>query len=217
MLLILLLSSAINLAGCSRGINNYVLMKRSDRQLPCPIGLQASSDVNIFSIDDITFDLSYAMHSIYNSGKPGIDPDYYYNEYLYNYDVIYGLYIASERGYMSDSIKQDSYVEDIKNIENHHFIKMITEEEALSKEYLMIKPWFAYGYGFYKYNHTEKITIPKEFIVGNQGSFVIVIYMFAKPYWYQVLDYASIIFDYVVVDDDTVEIDMHDWKYFRIM
>ena len=218
MLLVLLLTSAFSFVGCSRGDNKYILMKSYNINYHSPIDLTASSNSKIFSKENITLDLSYAMHSINHKGESDIEPDYYNYKYLQKYDIIYGLYIADSWDYKSANYDRYWYTDDIKNIENYHFVKMISEEEALSEKYLSVSPWFACGYGFDKYNHTEKITIPKEFASEKQGYFVIFITMFAVVNnSYMAIDSAKIECYYNEIDENTIEIDMHDWKYFRIM
>ena len=217
MLLVFLLASAVSFVGCGRGVEKYVLMKRYDTHLSCPIELQISSNSDVFSKDDITLNISYSMKTREYTGEE--IKSYYYDLCLNNYDIVYGVYIVDIYDYKAADADHRWNVNDINNLENHYFVKQITEQEALTEEFVSKSPWFAYGYGFYRYNHTESITVPQQFASGEQGTFVIAIIMFGilEDQSCVALDSARIECDYKEMDENTIRINMKDWKYFRIL
>ena len=213
---ILIVISAVSFVGCMRGSDKYVETNRRDTQWHTPIEMIVSSNSNIFMKDDVTLNLSYAMHLIESDGTPKIKV--HYNNFIEKYDLTYGLYIADSHDYKQAGDSKMWYVDDIENIENYHFVKQISESEALSDEYLAILPWLAYGYGWEKFNHTEKITIPKKYVSNSMGYFDIIITVFGKmDNSYVALDSVRVECFYKELDENTIEIDMKDWEYFRIM
>ena len=91
-------------------------------------------------------------------------------------------------------------------IDNHYFVKEISEEEAFSDEYGFT---MSYWKGI-TYNHIEKITIPSEFFANETGVFVVKLIAFHETvnegdnYYTSTARYIE--FDYQVVDDNTIKI-----------
>ena len=225
MLIILLLTSALSLGACEGYPNKkYVLTVDYDTNWnTSQIQLRATSDTKVFYKNDITFDLSYATHSINSKGESSLDITYdSYSRMVKNYDVYYGMYITDIQ-HIWEGNRRPLAVDNLDSIEGHLFIKQLSEDEALSEEYAKISPYFAvskYGGSSSIYNHTESITIPKECITEKSGAFVIKIIAF---YWddetgkYRSIDASRIEFYYKEIDENSIEIEMDDWKvYIRI-
>ena len=221
MLVVLLLSSAINLSGCQGyPTQKYILNSEKDEVWGAsPIRLVATSDTKAFNKNNIQFDLSFAMYSANSQGDLKYDDNVYY-DFVNGFDITYGIYITDTQNMWQSDYDEAFTVDNIESIENHCFIKKITEEEAFSEEYTRIYPTFAIGSGGDIYNHTETITIPEKFIFANRGTFVITIIAF---YWleesktYTAFESSRIEFDYKEIDENSIEIDMEKWNvYFRI-
>ena len=216
MLIIFLLTSVVSLVGCIRGLDKYVVTRRRDTQWYTHIEMIVSSNTKVFLKGDVTLNLSYAMHMVESDGELIIKN--YYDSCIEEYDLIYGLYIADNDDYKQAGFSCLWYANDIENIEGYQFVKKISEEEALSDDYLGVSPWFASGYGWIEFNHTEVITIPKEYVSNRMGYFDIIITVFGKTdNSYVALDSVRVECFYKELDENTIEIDMKDWEYFRIM
>jgi hypothetical protein len=111
-------------------------------------------------------------------------------------------------------------VNNLEEINNHYIINQISEKEALSEEYARIYPRLAIGQGGDIYNHTESVTIPMEFADKETGTFVITIIAFI---WdkennnYRSFDSSHIEFDYKMIDENTIEIDMDNYRLYFVI
>ena len=215
MLVVLLLTSALSFSACGKGADKYVIVRRYDTQWYTPIEILVSSNTKTFSKDNVTLNLSYALHLMQSNGEP--NTQYYYDTCIGEYDLIYGLYIADDSNYKDAGPSYCWFTNSVEDIYGYQFIKQISETEALTNDYLAISPWFAYGYGFETFNHTEKITIPQEYVSNRMGYFDIIITVFGKTdNSYVALDSVRVACFYKELDENTIEIDMEDWDYFRI-
>lgn len=170
---------------------------------PDQIMFGARSDTDTFSKDDVTFDLYYGVHDIGYTEKYNTDPKSGYRKEGYE-TIFFGLYIC-DADYCLDVVN-DREISDYKMIDNHYFVKEISEEEAFSDEY-------GFTMGYWKgitYNHSEKITIPSEFFVNETGSFVVKLIAFHEPATegdnYYTSTARHIEFDYQAVDENRIKI-----------
>ena len=216
MLVILILVSSTSFVGCARGADKYAKVRYYQPGHFSPIDMMVSSNSKTFLKDDVTFNLSYGFQKILYDGE--FDNRVDYNYFIEEYELIYGLYIAND-DYYKTVINSHWYTNDIENIEGCQFVRQISEEEALSDDYWVVTPHFAYGYGFREFKHTEKITIPREYVNNPSGYFYIIITMFGitNDGSYVALESVKLECYYKELDENTIEIDMEDWKYFRIM
>lgn len=170
---------------------------------PNEIMLGARSDTDSFTKDNVTFEISYGLHDIGYNKENGTDPKCGYQKTGYE-TVFFGLYIC-DADYSLDVVN-DMEISDYKMIDNHYFVKEISEEEAFSDEYGFT---MSYWKGI-TYNHSEKITIPTEFFVEETGSFAIKVIAFNEPLTEGADYYTSmarhIEFDYEIVDENTIKI-----------
>lgn len=161
------------------------------------------SDTDTFSKNDVTFDLYYGVHDIGYAEKYHTDPKSSYQKEGYE-TIFFGLYICKAE--YSLDVVNDMEISDYKMIDNHYFVKKISEEKAFSEEYGFT---MSYWKGI-TYNHSEKITIPTEFFANETGSFVVKLIAFHEPmteggnYYTSAARYIE--FDYQVIDDNTIKI-----------
>ncbi len=170
---------------------------------PDEIMMGARSNTDSFAKNSVTFEIGYGMHDMDYDDKYGTDPRANYLKDNYK-DILFGLYICNI-DHTVDVIN-DMEVSNYKRIDNHYFVKEISEEEAFSEEYGFT---MSYGKGM-TYNHIEEITIPTDFFVGERGGFVIKIISFLvplteeDPYYISVARYIE--FEYETLDDNTIKI-----------
>ena len=170
---------------------------------PAPIMIGARSDTDFFDKDNVTFDIYYGVHDIEYDKKYNSDPKSRYQKEGYE-TVFFGLYICDQTH--SLDIVNDMEIADYKSIENHYFVKEISEEEAFSDEYgFTISYWKGITY-----NHSEKITVPTELLTEENGGFAIKLIAFHEPLTKDGNYYTSttyhIEFDYQKVDENTIKI-----------
>ena len=169
---------------------------------PNSIMFGAKSNTDTFSKNDVTFDLYYGVYDIGYAEKYNTDPKSGYRKEGYE-TIFFGLYIC-EADYSLDVVN-DMEISDYKTIDNHYFVKEISEEEAFSDEYGFT---MSYWKGI-TYNHSEKITIPSELFANETGSFVVKLIAFHEPmsegenYYTSMARYIE--FDYQVVDENTIK------------
>ena len=174
--------------------------------------MYAISDKNSFSINDISFSIVYGIHAIEYFGdrdRRTFDiEDYLYYELREHHPEEYGkMYFAI---YICEDYCTDFPIEnDYENVENHQFIKALTEEEAFSEEYgyvVKIQPIFSMLQAF---NHIEKITIPAEYIKNNHGEFMIKFVCLCESKTtgqYYALQDSKLSFYYEKINENTVRI-----------
>ena len=170
---------------------------------PTRIMFGAKSDTDTFPKNDVTFDLYYGVHDVKDDKKYGTDPKTFYQKEG-DETVFFGLYICDAEH--SLDVMNDMEISDYKMIENHYFVKEISEEEAFSDEYGFT---MSYWKGI-TYNHSETITIPTEFFEEETGSFAIKLIAFHEPTnegdHYYTSTACHIEFDYQGVDENTIKI-----------
>ena len=170
---------------------------------PDEIMFGARFDTDTFAKDDVTFDLYYGVHDIGYDEKYNTDPKFGYRKEG-NETIFFGLYIC--RAEHSLDVVNDMEILDYMMIENHYFVKEISEEEAFSEEYGFT---MSYLKGI-TYNHNEKISIPTEFLTEEKGSFVVKLIAFHEPMIegdnYYTSTARHIDFDYQIVDENTIKI-----------
>ena len=159
MLLVLLVASLFSFVGC--GIEphvkkgQYYVDNRSLQSLNWE--LKAVSDIEEFALDDITF-------SLYVGQQDEVNESVYTNKYgtLDNvYFVIYAANTVDREKMSTDELYAGDYVDNVLNYA--YVVKEIPIEEVLNNfEYRCVDIPFI---GYY-FNHYDKITIPKECILG---------------------------------------------------
>ncbi len=200
-LLFLNLFIIISFVGCS---GNAELEKGFGYTFtPDKIMFGARSDTDIFSKDNVAFDIYYGVHDIGYDEKYGTDPKGVYRKEG-DETIFFGLYICDTEH--SLDVVNDMEIVDYKMIDDHYFVKEISEKEAFSEEYGFT---MSYWKGI-TYNHSEKITVPTEFFAEKTGSFAIKLIAFHMPMNEGDNYYTSaarhIEFDYEVIDGNTVKI-----------
>lgn len=170
---------------------------------PNEIMFGAKSNTDTFSKNDVTFDLYYGVHNIGYDEKYSTDPKSGYLKEGYE-TIFFGLYIC-DVDYSLD-IVNDIEISDYKMIDNHYFVKEISEEEAFSDKYgFTMSCWKGIIF-----NHSEKITIPTDFFTNETGSFVVKLIAFHEPITEGDNYYTStafhIEFDYKVIDENTIRV-----------
>lgn len=188
----------------SCGQNDKKYEKGFDYTLnPEAIMIGVQSNIDVFNIDDVSFDIYYGVHDINYNEKHDNEPK---SSYLKegNETVFFGVYICSSTN--SLDVVNDVEISDYEVIDNYYFVKKISEEEAFSNEY-------GFEIDYLKgivYNHSEKIVIPAEFFTEDTGSFVIKIVAFFEPTNdsenYYVSMTQQIKLQYQIVDKNTVKI-----------
>lgn len=170
---------------------------------PNSIMFGVKSDTDTFSINDVTFDLYYGVHDIGYAEKYNTNPKSGYRKEGYE-TIFFGLYICEAD--CSLDVVNDMEISDYKAIDNHYFVKEISEEEAFSDEY-------GFTMSYWKgttYNHSEKITIPPELFANEAGSFVVKLIAFHEPMNDGDNYYTSMVrgieLDYQTVDENTIKI-----------
>lgn len=172
--------------------------------MPDEIMLGVGADKKEFPIDSVDLQLYYALYPMDTKMYDPEDPVRGYR--LEKGDtVLFGLYI---RPYNDHTVAQ--YIDkpvDYTDIENNHFVKAITQEEAASKEY-------GYKMSFImdmvRYHHSETIRIPEEFFKDKNGFFEIVISVFRIPEGTEDCYFANAgggcSIGYKIIDENTVEL-----------
>ena len=130
-------------------------------------GVTAKTDT--FSIDSVNLQLYYGLYDVaYGNNLDGYrqEPED---------KVVFALYICDEEH--KYDVANNCEVTDYKNIDNYYFIKEISEDEAASEEYGYTH---TYRDGV-EYNHSETLTIPKEFLNKDKGTFLIKLVNYIEP------------------------------------
>ena len=137
MLIVLLLASAVNLAGCTSGYK-YYRYQEIDAINRRPMTFRAKSITNIFDLENINLDLEFGIHKLSFLGQMDENPK---EQYPYrNYNIGFSIYICDGE-YIVDF--PDSLTR-LDKVENHFFVREIKEDEAFTKEY---------GYSVFGCNH----------------------------------------------------------------
>ncbi len=141
---------------------------------PDSIMLGVRSDTNSFKKDSVIINISYSMHDIGYEKKHNAD---FRSDYMITgYDkIVFGLYICDYEHRFD--VLNSFEVADYKNIDNHYFIKEISEEDAFSDEYGRT---MSYWSGI-TYNHSEELIIPADFFTKEDGIVVVKLAAFNEP------------------------------------
>ena len=173
-----------------------------------PLHFAATSDKTTFDKDDVTFNIAYATHQ----AQIG-DPERMYDDDR-SYDHMYfAIYIHD--GKDNDPLNQLQYKdkltfrtpEEFSKTEGITVVREINEEEALSKKYsLLITPFFISRGSVYQ--HTEEITIPREYVEEPVGSFMMEFscFMHRTSGFYSPFTTVTMTFYYYEIDEETIEI-----------
>ncbi|MBE5730800.1 MAG: hypothetical protein E7350_02460 [Clostridiales bacterium] len=200
---IILLISTLVVTGCEKKYK----IERGFESLPksALITIGARSETDTFTKDNVAFDIYYGLYDIGYNEKNYPDPKVHYNS-KENESILFGLYICTEE-YVSD-IMNGAKIPDYKTIENHYFVKEISEQEAFMEEYgFRMSRWKGTTY-----NHKEENTIPAEFFCKEKGDFVvkIIAYCFSKPMTkgknFIATTWCGSIFTYETIDENTIRI-----------
>ncbi len=198
LLIFVMLFSAFSLTGCP--------------DTPTPIRMSLTSETTVFSIDNVVLDLAYGFHELTFWGAVSKKPKENYpfmqmeSDYV-STQIDFAMYIYPITSENEHKIYDYS---DMENVEDHIFIKKISEKEAFSKEY---------GYKN-KINHCEQIKIPPELMTEdyrykeNVGIIRIVLMAFytnletgnSMPLPYS--DMLAETFVYRVIDENKIEIEI---------
>ena len=154
MLLILLLSSAINLAGCDIK-EKYKF--RASYDFDTIIAARAYSDTNIFDIENVTFLLSYAIHELNLWGEADTNPK----------EQLPSIY-HDDKLMLEICVCNGTHQSDYKDTRCCVKLNTIKEEKLFSKEYGYIDTPFFISNGIV-FMHTEIITIPSYLFVDDYG------------------------------------------------
>ena len=192
MLLALLVTGVMSLSGCWH--RNYYAYYRNSEEKSKSILLRVNTSVNVFEVEKCVVDLEIGLHKISWFGKMADNPR---SENYQNYKGSMGflLYICNEQGIW---IVPENTT-DIYDLKGNLFVKMITEEQAFSKEY---------GYSMFKCNHIEQIKIPSSFLAEEKGIVVIkLIYYFFDEETEDILCFPVYVeLAYRNIDDNQIEI-----------
>ena len=147
-----------------------------------------------YSLDNVTAKLSFGLYDITDHPRES-------RTSIRGYDslVCVALYFCPSDDYKT--FKKDVEIEDYTNLEGNHFIKAIPAEDAFS------------GYGIYKelfstkYQHSEKLTIPREILEEYDGSFCIkIITIHSKDGKQYISGHRECVYiGYQITDEETVE------------
>lgn len=201
-LLLLMLSLALSLTGCRLNSDTYKFKSGyfGYTFTPEPIMMGAKSNTDIFTKDNVSFELYYGVYDIEDTEEYNTDPkDTHRRPFLGDVKIFFALYICDAE--FALDVSNDMEFNDYKNIENYYFLKEISEEEAFSEEY-------GFNMGILRgitYNHHETISIPAEIFTEEKGSFAIRLVAFQGPLTGSGTYYTStsrgIELDYEVMED----------------
>ncbi len=216
MLVVLLLSSALNFCSCDMKYKYILSSSRYAHQGNySPSHFVATSNTTVFDINDITFNIAYATHQIQKKNPKSSYP----NVYGDNPILYFGLYICPYETTSEEfwNFENQTYndVDSFQNIEGYKFVNGITDEEAFTKEYALISTPFFISNGSI-YNHVESITIPKEYITGDQGAFMLKFICFIYSEYiegYRCLFVKGITFYYDKIDENIVKINFERYNF----
>ena len=160
------------------------------------VGIRSNNDT--FEKDNVTFDLWLGTHETKDEPISRTDFTSYTYEGIPLHFVLH-IYEGELTGHAGWD------VEDFKNIESFHFIRELSEEEALSGEYGLSKTLLLE----ITYKHKETLTIPADIFTSESGrlSIVFSVYQYrADTNLFRRLECRSLTIDYIVNDDNTITI-----------
>lgn len=204
-MLISVLFVVVFLAGCYKQQANFESGYFGYTNHPPQIMIGVRSETDTFSRDNIIFDLYYGFHDIGYDEKYNHDPK---GSYLAanRKNVILCLYFGH---YLIDDFEFNGEFKDYKSLENHYFVKEISEEDAFSDEYGYT---MTYRNGI-TYNHYETVAVPQECLIENEygiGFIRIELMAFCEPlneddYYYTSAN-GVLGLRYENIDDNTIKI-----------
>lgn len=207
LLVFVMLFVALTLSGC-KSKYNYVGYPIGWQDFPLSFCL--NSETNIFPINNVVINISYGFHKLTLWGAVKNDPkeNYPYADVHDNY----ASYKFEFEIYVCNDIREDRFEEidftNMLNAKEYTFIKKIGEQAAFSNEY-GYRPWWIDT----NYNHTEQITIPKEYfnnyLSDTWGRFAVIIACIAIKEESGVRVYVcgdKVAISYSKIDDDTVKL-----------
>ena len=194
LILLIMVLTATGCAGYKQGFESGFF----SYNYPIEIGIKSKTDT--FSIDDVTFDLYYSLY--YEENYQELS-SYYRGEKFSGEELFFALYICDVE-HLYD-YKNEMTITDYKSLNNFYFIKEISEEDALSKNY-------GYKVNFWRkkeFAHKEEFTIPKEIFTKINGRIAIDIKSIIKTVdvsmsYYLIESYSRIIW-YERLDDNTIK------------
>ena len=173
-----------------------------------PYSLIATLEKNVFMADDVSFDISYSLNNLYkrSSWLKGFDnvQDPYDYEGKY-----YALYICGDENSILKGNKYPNYAQ----IEGSALINTVSKDEAKSEAYGRIKdavPAFADPRS--NFNHTQRITVPSEYLSNEQGKISILLLEFCRlekqdgTEVFVVQNSFSLVFRYQKLEDGSIKL-----------
>ena len=163
MLLVLLLASALNFAGCSeRHEHEFYANYNCGTQIIA----HAFSDTDVFNIENVSISLSYAVHKLNILGQVDSNPKLQLSGIFHNDKLTFEVCVCSE-------IHSCSY----KGSNCCMVLKTISEKDIFAKEYGYIDTPFFISNGVV-FMHTEKINIPSSLFTDDHGYIKIKLMLF---------------------------------------
>ncbi len=172
------------------------------------VNIGVRSDKNVYDINDVTMDWYYSFFDL----EKNIDSETGENNAInifsplgFDYNrLFFAAYLCNTK-YL-DNIKTLDVCFDYKNIEGVKFLKEISMEEALSKEYGSTTKMFSGR----TYNHSEKLVIPAEVFENDPTTiyivFVTVAELSEEPCQYKKVYTFWLDLYYSIIDDQHIEI-----------
>ena len=216
-LLVLLLSSALGLLGCSKIPNGYYYPYDASYRLlsdGSKMKICAISNTNVFNKNNVTFDLLIGTHANKYIGRQNLykceidDYPYYGYRELGKYgEYVFALYLSEEYRY---GLPVDS--NNITEITNYEFIQSISEKDAFSEEYgYVVKDNIIFPPTFY-FKHKESITISQEKISNKDGTFILTLACYIVDFdnnSYHIVFSEELYFHYQQIDENTIIINFN--------
>lgn len=152
----------LSLTGCLRFQHAKFEKGFSYTLSPDPIMMGVRAETDVFEIDDVTLDLYYGFFDIEYCERYDVNPLQMYKKEATD-KVLFVLYICKSEAESPFII--DEKILNYKEVDNHFFIKEITEAVAGTTDYgYLLSP-----VNGVEYCHSEKITIPEEIFAGTKS------------------------------------------------
>ena len=212
MLVVLLLTSALNFTGCTMlyyNPKNYDHKYHKNDVSTSIMKATVTSNDNLFDKNSMVLDFRYGFYL--KNNKNNMKPQDYYPGFDNIENCIFAIYFS--KGEYSGVFPNVCY--NIDSIEHHIFIKAINFQNAFSEEYsysnVSILP-----YSKVIFNHGEKLSVPQDVLDKESGSFVIKLVCFDKNglYEYHLYKQIQIVLDYKI-SADGVKIYFDEGVYFK--
>ncbi len=200
---IILLITTLLLTGCKEA--EFECGQFGYTYTPDQIMFGARSATDTFSIDNVKFDLYYALYD-FDYGM-----DNRKNAYcaIGHDEIFVVLYVCNYE--MIGTFKTHMWIDDYKNQDGYYIVKTLSEDEAFSEEY-GYKMRYLTGI---KYNHKEEILIPDKFFNEKKGTIAVSIVAFNFPLegenQYLVAETNYIKFDYEKINYLNVRLEFNNY------